>query len=104
MAYNVSQRRHEIGTRMALGAQARDVRKLVLREAALLAVKAVALGSVGAWISSRWLKSLLFGIEAVDPLTFFVVCVVLGIVVLAAACIPMRRAIQVDPATALRAE
>ncbi|HET6936507.1 MAG TPA: ABC transporter permease [Candidatus Angelobacter sp.] len=104
MAYNVSQRRHEIGTRMALGAQPVDVRKLVLGEAALLAMKAVVLGSIGAWISSRWLKSLLFGIKAVDPLTFFVVCVILGIVVLAAAYIPMRRAIQVDPATALRAE
>ncbi len=104
MAYNVSQQTHEIGTRMALGAQAGDIRKLVLAEATILTLKAVALGSVAGWISTRWLKGLLFGIKASDPLTFCAVCAVLGLVAMAASYVPIRRAVRVDPATALRAE
>ncbi|HSM86411.1 MAG TPA: ABC transporter permease [Candidatus Limnocylindrales bacterium] len=104
MAYSVSQRRQEIGTRMALGATAADVRRLVLGEAMSLAAKAVLLGLVGAWISTRWLRGLLFGVKASDPVTFGAVCTALAAVALIASYVPMRRAIRVDPATALRTE
>ena len=104
LAYGVAQRRREIGIRMALGARAADVRSLVVGQALLLGGIGIAVGVAGALVLTRVLASLLFGVGASDPLTFAVVCVVLLIVVAAAAWLPARRATRVDPLVALRAD
>ena len=104
ISYRVAQRTHEIGVRMALGAQPRGVLRLVLREALLLAVAGVFAGLCGAFALTRFLRSLLFEIGPTDPATFAAVAVLLMIVVLAASYIPARRAMRVDPMVALRHE
>jgi predicted permease len=104
ISYAVSQRTHEFGLRMALGAQAGDVRRLVLRQGVKLALPGVALGIVGALALGRVLSSLLYEVSAADPLTFTAVPVA-AIAVAALACyLPARRATVVDPANALRSE
>jgi putative ABC transport system permease protein len=102
MSHNVNQRRQEIGTRMALGAQISDVRRLILGETISLTSKAVVLGLAAAWISTRWLKGLLFGVTASDPMTFAAVSAVLAAVALLASYVPMHRAAQIDPVKTLR--
>ncbi|HMD06825.1 MAG TPA: ABC transporter permease [Candidatus Acidoferrum sp.] len=102
MAYTVTQRTHEIGIRMALGAQREDVLKQVLREGAQLAAVGLALGLVGSLAASRLIATLLFGVRPTDPLTFAAVAVILASVALAACYIPAQRATRVDPLTALR--
>jgi putative ABC transport system permease protein len=102
MAYTVTQRTHEIGIRMAMGAQSEDVLKQVLREGAQLAAVGLALGLVGSLAASRLIATLLFGVKPTDPLTLGSVVVILAIVALAACYIPARRATRVDPLTALR--
>jgi len=104
MAYSVAQRRHEIGIRIALGAQSQHVMKLLLGHGAFLAFVGVAIGVAGALWLTRFFASLLYGIKPSDPLTFF--CVSLGLVAVAllATYIPARRAIRVDPMVALRHE
>jgi putative ABC transport system permease protein len=102
MAYTVTQRTHEIGIRMAMGAQSEDVLKQVLREGAQLAAVGLALGLVGSLAASRLIATLLFGVKPTDPLTLASVAVILAIVALAACYIPARRATRVDPLTALR--
>jgi predicted permease len=104
MAYSVAQRTREIGVRMALGAQIRDVLSLVLGQGFATAVIGVALGVAGSFVLTRTLESLLFGVSATDPLTFTVVALLLVLVVLTASYLPARRATQVDPITALRYE
>jgi ABC-type antimicrobial peptide transport system permease subunit len=104
LAYGVAQRRREIGIRMALGARAADVRALVVGQAMTLAVIGVAVGVAAAIALTRVLASLLFGVSASDPLTFAGVCVLLMMVVAAAAYLPARRATRVDPLVALRAD
>ncbi len=104
MAYSVNQRRHEIGTRMALGAQPGDIRRLVLGETMSLTVKALGLGLAGVWVSNRWIRGLLFGVKPFDPLTLTAACGVLAAVALLASYIPMRRAAEVDPVRALRSD
>jgi predicted permease len=104
VAYSVTQRRHEIGVRVALGAQQRDIVRLVLGEGARLAVLGAVLGLVAAAALTRFMSSLLFGVTARDPLTFFVVAAILVCVAAAACCIPARRAMRVDPMIALRYE
>jgi putative ABC transport system permease protein len=104
MAYGVSQRTHEIGLRMALGARERDVMKTVLRRGMALAAVGVAIGLIASCALMRLLKTLLFGVSATDPLTFTVIALALGLVALTACWIPARRAAKVDPMIALRCE
>jgi putative ABC transport system permease protein len=104
MSYAVAQRTREIGIRVALGAQARQVMGPVLREGMTLAVIGVALGLAGSLAASRALGGFLFGVEPTDPLTYGSVAVLLLAVALAASYIPSRRALRVDPIIALRSE
>jgi predicted permease len=103
ISYSVSQRKHEISIRMALGASPRDLRSHVLMETARLVALGLTIGFVAAAIGARAIQSLLFGIEFFDPLTFAVVVVVLAGVSTAAGYVPARRASRIDPLSAVRA-
>ena len=104
MSYGVSQRAHEIGVRMAIGASPGAVMKLILSEGLRLVVIGLALGVAGAFALTRSLSSLLYGVGSGDPLTFAGVAAVLALVALAACAVPARRAMRVDPMLALRQE
>ena len=104
MAYSVTQRTQEIGMRMALGADGRQVSWLILRRGLIQLVIGISLGLVGAFFMSKALGSLLVQITARDPVTFAGITILLTVVAIAACLIPARRATRVDPLIALRAE
>jgi predicted permease len=104
MAYAVTQRRHEIGVRMALGAERRDVLRLVLTRALRIVVVGVIVGLAGAAGVTRVLQRFLFGVTPTDPVAFTIVTLLLMAVGLVAAWLPARRATRIDPCAALRAE
>jgi predicted permease len=102
ISYLVTQRRQEIGVRIALGAQRGDVLGLVLRQGALLAIIGIVIGALGALFLTRLLKGLVFGVSTTDPLAFGGVVVLLTVVALLASWLPARRAARVDPMDVLR--
>jgi predicted permease len=104
VSYSVSQRTHEIGIRMALGAPQRTIINMVLRQSMMLAMIGVVGGVAGAFLLTRVLSSLLYTVSTTDPLTFVLIPVALAIVVLIASYVPARRASRVDPLIALRSQ
>jgi putative ABC transport system permease protein len=104
IAYTVSQRTREIGVRVALGAQRRDVMRLVVGQGLGLATIGIAAGAVGGIATARTMRAMLYGTTAADPATLIAVSALLGGVAIAASYAPARRAVQVDPVEALRSE
>jgi putative ABC transport system permease protein len=104
LSYSVSQRTHEIGVRMALGAQQTDVVAMVMKHAMRLAAIGIAIGISAAMLATRALSAMLFRVSRTDPTTYFVIVAILGAVALLASYAPARRATKVDPMIALRSE
>jgi len=104
MSYSVSQRMHELGVRIAVGAEKADILRLILKHGMRMTLAGTALGLLGTLAISRVLTSQLFGVTATDPLTFIGVACLLTLVALVACYIPARRATRVDPLVALRYE
>ena len=101
LAQLVAQRTHEIGIRMALGAQARDILKLVVGHGMALTIAGIVVGLAGAFGLTRLMANLLFAVEPTDPTAFLTIAFLLGLVALLACYLPARRAARLDPKTAL---
>jgi putative ABC transport system permease protein len=104
MALAVSQRVHEIGIRMALGAKRENILGMILGQGALLALLGILIGAAGALALTTMIKSLLFEVTPTDPATFLSVAFVLGLTAIVASYVPARRAARIDPVDALRGE
>jgi putative ABC transport system permease protein len=104
ISHAVTHRRHEIGVRMALGAQTADVLRMFVKQGMSLVAIGALIGLLGALALTRVMKSLLFGVSATDPLTFAGVALLLALIALTACHLPARRATKVDPLVALRCE
>jgi putative ABC transport system permease protein len=104
MSYTMELRTHEIGVRMALGAQGGDVLRMVVGQGMALALAGIGVGAACAFALTRAMQSLLFGVSASDPVTFAAVALLLAAVALLACLVPARRAARISPMTALRYE
>jgi ABC-type antimicrobial peptide transport system permease subunit len=104
MAFTVAGRARELGIRVALGANPRGLMQLVMLRGVLLAIGGLALGLGGALLSSRYLASVLYGVQPLEPLVYAAAAVVLGGVAVVACAVPARRILRLDPTAALRAE
>ncbi|HET7608832.1 MAG TPA: FtsX-like permease family protein, partial [Gammaproteobacteria bacterium] len=104
LAYTVAQRSREIGLRFALGAPAGRIRGMLLRQMSAVTIFGIAFGAAAAWLLGRAARSLLFGVEAADPIALAGAAIVLVAVTLGAAYLPARRASRVDPIVVLRYE
>jgi ABC-type antimicrobial peptide transport system permease subunit len=104
ISYSVAQRAREIGIRMALGAQHRDVLRLVMAQGGKISIAGIVIGSAAALGLTRLMAKLLYSVSAVDPATFAVGAFMLGLIAMAACYIPARRTLRVDPLVALRHE
>ncbi len=104
MSYNVNQRTNEIGVRMALGAQRRDILQPIMAQGGKLILIGLILGIGGALAGTKLLASMLYGVTANDPLTFIIIAAVLSLIAALACYLPARRATKVDPMVALRTE
>jgi putative ABC transport system permease protein len=104
LSFLVARRRREMGVRMALGAQRRDVLLLVMKEGGKFSLVGIGLGVIGAFLLAKLLSTQLYGVSALDPMTYISVSLLVGVVTLAACYVPARRAMQVDPLVALRNE
>jgi putative ABC transport system permease protein len=104
VAYSVAQRTQEIGIRMALGAQARDILRLIFTQTGRVVLVGMIVGLLGAVGGARWLGGLLYGVGEHDPLAFAAVPVFLGAITLLACWLPARRAVKINPIVALRSE
>src|ERR1044071_4242067 len=102
MSYFVSRRTSEIGIRMAMGARSLDVLKLILGHGMMLTICGVGIGLLAALLATRLIVSLLFGVSAIDPITYVSVATFLILIALVACCVPTLRAIRVDPLIAIR--
>jgi ABC-type antimicrobial peptide transport system permease subunit len=104
LAYTVAQRSREIGVRLALGAEPRSVRRMIVSEAATMAIIGVIPGAIGAYAAARGMSALLFGVPPTDPVTFSVTVTLCLTTAVVGAMIPALRAARVNPISALRAE
>jgi putative ABC transport system permease protein len=104
IAYSVSQRTHEIGVRTALGAQRRDVLKMILMQGLKLTLIGIVIGLLAAFGVTRVIRSLLYGVSATDPATFITMSLLLIVIALLACLLPAYKAIKVNPVVALRYE
>jgi putative ABC transport system permease protein len=104
ISYLVGQRTHEFGIRLALGAQPKDVFRLVLSQGLKMAVGGIVLGLIAALVLTRLMVKMLYGVSATDPATFLVIALLLMAVALLAGLVPARRATKVDPMLTLRSE